>query len=77
MKFLSTAATLLVCLGPISATARSLDFFNQAPIHSDAKSVEGENPLEYCNDPAGDILQINSVDLTPNPPLPYVLLDPP
>ncbi|KAF9893818.1 Phosphatidylglycerol/phosphatidylinositol transfer protein [Aspergillus nanangensis] len=72
MKFLSTAATCLVCLAPIAATARSIDFFgsSQAPIHADAKSVEGENPLEYCNEPDGDILQIKSVDLSPNPPVP-------
>ncbi|KAL4897921.1 ML domain-containing protein [Aspergillus ambiguus] len=72
MKFLSAAATFLVCIAPISATARSLDFFgsSQAPIHAGGKHVEGDNPLEYCVDPATDILQIKSVDLTPNPPLP-------
>ena len=75
MKFLSTAACL-VCLAPIAATARSIDFFSQAPIHTDAEPVKGDNPLEYCNDPKTDILQIKSVDLSPNPPLPYVLIGP-
>nr|AAB34276.1 PG/PI-TP=phosphatidylglycerol/phosphatidylinositol transfer protein {N-terminal} [Aspergillus oryzae, LMTC 2.14, Peptide Partial, 28 aa] [Aspergillus oryzae] len=28
-----------------------------------AKSVPGNNPLEYCNDPSGDILDIKQVDL--------------
>ncbi|KAB8209918.1 PG-PITP like protein [Aspergillus parasiticus SU-1] len=72
MKFLSTAAALLVCLAPVSTTARSLDFFksSQSPIHAQANSVPGNNPLEYCNDPSGDILDIKQVDLSPNPPLP-------
>ncbi|KAE8351042.1 Phosphatidylglycerol/phosphatidylinositol transfer protein [Aspergillus coremiiformis] len=72
MKLLSVAAPLLLCLTPISATARSIDLFksSQAPIQVQAQSVEGDNPLEYCTNPAGDILQIKSVDLTPNPPLP-------
>ncbi|KAB8216886.1 Phosphatidylglycerol/phosphatidylinositol transfer protein [Aspergillus novoparasiticus] len=72
MKFLSTAAALLVCLAPISTTARSLDFFksSQSPIQEQANSVPGNNPLEYCNDPSGDILDIKQVDLSPNPPLP-------
>ncbi|KAE8147442.1 ML domain-containing protein [Aspergillus avenaceus] len=69
MKFLSTAATLLVCLAPLSATARSLNFLgsSQTAITAD-KAVEGDNPLTYCSDPSGDILKINSVDLSPNPP---------
>ncbi|KAF7595886.1 Phosphatidylglycerol/phosphatidylinositol transfer protein [Aspergillus hancockii] len=72
MKLLSTIATLLVCLAPVSATARSLDFFgsSQSPIKAQGKLVEGDNPLEYCSDPASDILEIKSVDLDPNPPLP-------
>ena len=75
MKFLSAAA-LLVCAAPLSATAQSLPFFgsSQSPIQTkEIKYVEGNNPLQYCQeDTSGDILQIESVDLTPNPPLPYV-----
>ncbi|KAE8377632.1 Phosphatidylglycerol/phosphatidylinositol transfer protein [Aspergillus bertholletiae] len=72
MKFLSTAAALLVCLAPVSTTARSLDFLksSQSPIQVQGKSVEGDNPLEYCTDPSGDVLNIKSVNLSPNPPLP-------
>ncbi|OJJ76427.1 hypothetical protein ASPBRDRAFT_408894 [Aspergillus brasiliensis CBS 101740] len=71
MKLLSTAATLLLCVAPFSATARSLDFFNsQTPIKAENQAVEGDNPLVYCNDPSNYILQIERVDLTPNPPLP-------
>lgn len=75
MKFLSATA-LLVCAAPLSVAAQSLPFFgsSQSPIQTkEIKYVEGNNPLQYCQeDTAGDILQIGSVDLTPNPPLPYV-----
>ncbi|KZF25418.1 putative phosphatidylglycerol/phosphatidylinositol transfer protein [Xylona heveae TC161] len=33
-------------------------------------SVPGENPLEFCRDTGEDILTIERVNLTPNPPLP-------
>lgn len=74
MKLLSTAATLLVCVAPLTVSSRSIALFgsSQAPIQADtAVSVPGDNPLEFCNDPSGDIIQIKSVDLAPNPPLPY------
>ncbi|KAB8235325.1 Phosphatidylglycerol/phosphatidylinositol transfer protein [Aspergillus alliaceus] len=72
MKLLSAAATLLVFLAPISTTARSLDIFrsSQSPIQVQAQSVGGDNPLEYCTDPSDNILDIQSVNLSPNPPLP-------
>lgn len=34
--------------------------------------VPGDNPLYFCGDPANDILTIEKVDLSPNPPQPYV-----
>lgn len=34
--------------------------------------VPGENPLYFCADPKDDILEIEKVDLSPNPPEPYV-----
>jgi hypothetical protein len=36
--------------------------------------VPGDNPLYFCADPADYILQIEKVDLDPNPPKPYVCL---
>jgi hypothetical protein len=30
--------------------------------------VPGDNPLDFCSDPADDILTIEKVDLSPNPP---------
>ncbi|PWY73588.1 putative ML domain protein [Aspergillus heteromorphus CBS 117.55] len=72
MKLLSTAAAAFLLCAPLS-TARSLDFFgsSQTPIYADAQfPVSGDNPLEYCNDPSEYTLQIDHVDLSPNPPLP-------
>ncbi|PYH95999.1 putative ML domain protein [Aspergillus ellipticus CBS 707.79] len=73
MKLLSSAAAFLLCAAPLSATARSLDWFgsSQTPIYANGDfPVKGDNPLEYCNDPAGYTLEIDHVDLSPNPPLP-------
>lgn len=73
MKLLSTATTLLVCFAPLTVSGRSIALFgsSQAPIQVDsALSVPGDNPLDYCNDPSDYLVQIESVDLAPNPPLP-------
>lgn len=81
MKLLSVpAVALLSLLAPVSVSAgnlakRDLPFytFSQAPIKLDDKTpVEGENPLVYCSNPATNSLQIDSVNLTPNPPQAYV-----
>lgn len=71
MKLLSA---LLLSSAPLHIWAASLPLFGQSPIKSleDTFPVAGENPLEYCADPENDILEIVSVNLTPNPPLPYV-----
>lgn len=34
----------------------------------DTYDVPGENPLHHCQDPEGDILILENVDLDPNPP---------
>lgn len=39
---------------------------------SGIEKVPGENPLYYCGDTSRDIASIETVDLSPNPPLPYV-----
>lgn len=81
MKLLSAPAVLLGLLAPVSVSAGTLAarapaFFDysQTPIKAlDNGSVNGDNPLVYCSDPATNNLKIESVDLTPNPPLAYVL----
>lgn len=41
----------------------------QVALQQDYK-VPGDNPLHFCGDPAEDILKIEKVDLSPNPPQP-------
>ncbi|KAL4979958.1 Phosphatidylglycerol/phosphatidylinositol transfer protein [Aspergillus desertorum] len=68
MKLLSPAAALL-CLAPLAVTATPASFFgNIQDIIAEGAPVKGDNPLEYCSEPSGDLLEIQSVDLAPNPP---------
>jgi len=41
---------------------------NQVSVKEDSVEVPGENPLLFCSDPPTDILEIDSIDLSPNPP---------
>ncbi|CAG7936291.1 unnamed protein product [Penicillium nalgiovense] len=73
MKFLS-AASLLVLTAPL-ANAAALSIFDptQASLKANDNEkypVKGENPLQYCAKPDNYKLEIESVDLAPNPPLP-------
>jgi hypothetical protein len=77
MKLLSATAALFGLLAPVSAAgslaARAPAFFDiaQTPIKTTAGGpVNGNNPLTYCADPSDYSLDIHTVDLTPNPPLP-------
>ncbi|KAL6239249.1 hypothetical protein BDW75DRAFT_154627 [Aspergillus navahoensis] len=68
MKFLSSAAALL-CLAPLAVTATPASFFGYTQdVIAEGTPVKGDNPLEYCSEPSGDLLEIQSVDLAPNPP---------
>jgi hypothetical protein len=75
MKFLS-AASLLLLTAPLSnAAAFSIFDPTQATLktsNEDKFPVKGDNPLQYCAKPEGYKLNIESVDLSPNPPLAYV-----
>ncbi|KAL4875314.1 ML domain-containing protein [Aspergillus karnatakaensis] len=66
MKLLSSAAALL--LAPLTVSATPATFFGSQDVISTGKSVNGNNPLEFCTDAVGDLLEIKSVDLSPNPP---------
>jgi hypothetical protein len=73
MKFSASLFTLL--LSTIVAS-EGLSFFgsDQHPL-DDSLAVPGESPLEYCQAThEEDILIIQHVNLTPNPPSPYVSL---
>lgn len=69
MKLTNFLATAL--LAASSATARSSLFgggsIDVAP-YDDKLNVPGENPLAHCQDPKDDILDLKSVNLSPNPP---------
>jgi hypothetical protein len=69
----TTATALVALLAPLQISAASLPLFGQSPLNAfegENFPVEGENPLEYCSDPSSNILEILSVDLSPNPPVP-------
>ncbi|KAM0718857.1 hypothetical protein Q7P37_005929 [Cladosporium fusiforme] len=62
MKLLTIASALL-------ATASAGSFFGGPEVAlDDSLSVPGDNPLQHCANPKDDILTIESVDLSPNPP---------
>lgn len=76
MKVLSAATLLLTA--PLISAASFPSFFDpsQATIKTAGRElpVEGENPLEYCQNPENHLLKIKSVDLSPNPPKPGTTL---
>ena len=49
------------------ATASFFGVAAQVPL-DDQLSVPGDNPLFFCSKPDEDLLTIEKVDLTPNPP---------
>ncbi|KAH9824494.1 phosphatidylglycerol/phosphatidylinositol transfer protein-like [Teratosphaeria destructans] len=63
MKFLSTI--LLASTASASLFGSSIKI---SPNVDGSLSVPGENPLQHCEDPKDDILDLKSVDLDPNPP---------
>ncbi|KAI9371493.1 ML domain-containing protein [Aspergillus egyptiacus] len=69
MKLLSSAASLLSLAPFVTATPTSF-FGSSQDVIANGIPVKGNNPLEYCSNPNGNILEIKSVDLSPNPPKP-------
>lgn len=63
---LSTAFTILsAAVAPAAAS-----IFGDLRGRGDDLKVPGDSPLEYCKaDHPNDVLTIESVDLSPNPPL--------
>ncbi|KAL1800396.1 hypothetical protein ACET3X_000738 [Alternaria dauci] len=61
---------LLAALSAVSVSASpSWMGGDQVTIKEEYK-VPGDNPLYFCGDPADDLLKIEKVDLSPNPPKP-------
>jgi len=67
MRLLTFLASAILAT---SVTARSSLFGSSPDIapYDDSLSVPGKNPLQHCQDPKDDILDLESVDLSPNPP---------
>ena len=63
-------ATPLVAL--FLATQSAASFFGQRIEVDNSLSVPGDNPLQYCQAADDNILAIEYVNLSPNPPVPYV-----
>ena len=66
MKLTATVLALLAT----SASARSLFGSNSVEVapYDDTLNVPGKNPLQHCQNPKDDILDLKTVDLDPNPP---------
>ena len=78
MKTLLSILSLLLSLAVVSQS-RLLPFLDGGSRQkslsevgsSNGLQVPGDSPLRYCEDPTDDILQIDHVNLNPNPPKPY------
>jgi len=68
MKYL----TLLIAALSTSASAATLGSWGQSPLAlpTPGKPVPGSSPLKYCGPTDDDILTIDYVDISPNPPVP-------
>lgn len=65
------ASAALLLLAPLTVATPSPSFLDvQSPIKAKDQGppVDGDNPLSYCGDPSSYILQIDTVNLQPNPP---------
>lgn len=71
-------STTLSVLSLLTASAAASNLFQQLAGSttvikvSGGSVIPGDSPLQHCGDTGGDILSINKIDLTPNPPIPYV-----
>ncbi|KAJ2983841.1 hypothetical protein NQ176_g395 [Zarea fungicola] len=69
MKFSTALGLVSLCLSPATA----LSIFNDkagAALDDNDNKIPGNSPLEFCNgDHSDDLITIEKVDLSPNPPL--------
>ncbi len=75
MKLPLSILSLLLSLS-VATQGRSLPFLGGSSTQqslrdvrkADSLPVPGDSPLRYCEDPANNILEIDHVNLDPNPP---------
>ncbi|EGR51806.1 uncharacterized protein TRIREDRAFT_45085 [Trichoderma reesei QM6a] len=73
MRFATTVACLAACLAA-PATALAIWGDSASALNAGLK-VPGENPIEFCDgNRANDLIEIQKVDLAPNPPKPGATL---
>lgn len=71
MKLITALTPLLFSSLVVS---RSLSLFGDSPTtYDESLKIPGDNPLEYCQaSHESDLVTIDHVNLTPNPPKAYV-----
>jgi hypothetical protein len=69
--FIMKLTAVLVAAASVATTVSASWVPGQISIKEEYK-VPGDNPLYFCDDPKDNILEIENVDLSPNPPQPYV-----
>ncbi|KAF5666030.1 phosphatidylglycerol phosphatidylinositol transfer [Fusarium heterosporum] len=68
MRFSTVTACLTACLAPVAAFSVVIEKTPDVAI-SDNLKIPGDSPLELCpGDHSADLIKIDSVDLSPNPP---------
>jgi hypothetical protein len=67
MKFTSVATALLVG-SAYAGFGISTSGSREVKPYDDSLAVPGDNPLAHCENPKDDLLDLQSVDLSPNPP---------
>ncbi|CEI40497.1 unnamed protein product [Fusarium venenatum] len=68
MRFSTVTACLTACLAPAAALSVLNGKAPELTISDDLK-IPGDSPLEFCpGDHAADLIKIDRVDLSPNPP---------
>lgn len=69
MKYLTV---LLAALATSASAATIGNFWDQSPlgVPPTGEPVPGQSPLKYCGPTDDDLLKIDYVDITPNPPTP-------
>lgn len=72
MKFLSVLSVALFSASVSAGFGFSTGSSMKQNTLDEVFKVPGDNPLTYCAKPEKDILEIEKVDLSPNPPKAYV-----
>jgi hypothetical protein len=68
MRFSAVAACLTACLAPAAALSITYDGTPELALDDDLK-IPGDSPLQLCpGDHSKDLVTIERVDLSPNPP---------